>query len=103
MSKAIFDPFPKAQQDIVMAGGAELEAFGKAAAVVDDIKVADVYEKAGTKVYDLDLSTIRYSSRPSAAPPAPSTWRSARRGRRWSRGNRSASPAGARSSRSGRP
>ena len=39
----------------------------------------------------------------SAAPPAPSIWRSAPHGRHWSRGNRSASPAGARSSRSGRP
>src|SRR5580704_16205273 len=37
------------------------------------------------------------SCRISGAPPAPSTWRSAPRGRRWSPGNRSASPAGARS------
>jgi len=59
MSKAVFDQLPKAQQDIVMAVGAELEEFGKAAAVVDDIRVADVYEKAGAKVYDLDTSTIR--------------------------------------------
>jgi hypothetical protein len=42
-----------------MAVGAELEEFGKAAAVVDDIRVAEVYEKAGAKVYDLDSSIIR--------------------------------------------
>ncbi|MEH2536338.1 DHA1 family bicyclomycin/chloramphenicol resistance-like MFS transporter [Bradyrhizobium sp. AZCC 1577] len=40
---------------------------------------------------------------PNGGPPAPSTWHSAPHGRRWSRENRSASPAGARSSRSGRP
>jgi TRAP-type C4-dicarboxylate transport system substrate-binding protein len=59
MSKAVFDQLPKAQQDLVMAVGAELEEVGKAAAVVDDIRVAEVYEKAGSKVYDLDSSVIR--------------------------------------------
>ena len=39
----------------------------------------------------------------NAAPPAPSIWRSAPHGRRWSRENRFASPAGATSSRSDPP
>jgi TRAP-type C4-dicarboxylate transport system substrate-binding protein len=59
MSKAVFDRLPKEHQDFIMAVGAELEEFGKAAAVVDDIRVAEVYEKAGAKVYDLDSSIIR--------------------------------------------
>jgi TRAP-type C4-dicarboxylate transport system substrate-binding protein len=59
MSKAIFDKLPKQHQDIIMGVGAELEEFGKSAAVLDDIRVAAVYEKAGAKIYDLDTSIIR--------------------------------------------
>ena len=35
MSKSIFDALPKAQQDAIMALGAELEAFGTAEAIAD--------------------------------------------------------------------
>ena len=58
MSKEIFDKLPKAQQDIIMAVGAELEKFGTEAAKADDKMVADVYAKAGAKVFDLDEPTV---------------------------------------------
>ena len=50
MSKAIFDKLPKNQQDVLLAVGAELEAFGRKGAQDDDVEVAKVYEKAGAKV-----------------------------------------------------
>jgi TRAP-type C4-dicarboxylate transport system substrate-binding protein len=58
MSKAIFDKLPKNQQDILMAVGADMEAFGKKGAKADDEAVAQVYEKAGAKVADLDAATV---------------------------------------------
>ena len=58
MSKAIFDKLPKNQQDVLVAVGAEMEAFGKKGAQDDDIEVAKVYEKAGAKVSPLDQATV---------------------------------------------
>ncbi|MFT4116612.1 TRAP transporter substrate-binding protein DctP [Bradyrhizobium sp.] len=58
MSKAIFDKLPKNQQDILLAVGEELEAFGRKGAQDDDIEVAKVYEKAGAKVSALDAATV---------------------------------------------
>lgn len=58
MSKAIFDKLPKNQQDILLAVGADMEAFGKKGAKADDDAVAQVYEKAGAKVADLDAATV---------------------------------------------
>ena len=58
MSKAIFDKLPKNQQDIIVAVGSEMEAFGKKGAQDDDIEVARVYEKAGAKVSALDQATV---------------------------------------------
>ena len=58
MSKSIFDALPKNQQDIILAVGTELEAFGKKGAQDDDIEVAKVYEKAGAKVFPLDIPTV---------------------------------------------
>src|SRR5882762_1297188 len=58
MSKAIFDKMPKNQQDILVAVGAEMEAFGRKGAQDDDIEVAKVYEKAGAKVAALDVATV---------------------------------------------
>jgi TRAP-type C4-dicarboxylate transport system substrate-binding protein len=59
MSKAIFDKLPKAQQDVMMAVGADMEKFAVEGAKADDIAVANVYTKAGAKVYDLDLATVK--------------------------------------------
>jgi TRAP-type C4-dicarboxylate transport system substrate-binding protein len=58
MSKAIFDKLPKNHQDIILAVGTELEAFGMKGAQDDDIEVAKVYEKAGAKVSALDAATV---------------------------------------------
>jgi TRAP-type C4-dicarboxylate transport system substrate-binding protein len=58
MSKSIFDGLPKNQQDIILAVGTELEAFGRKGAQDDDVEVAKVYEKAGGKVSTLDLATV---------------------------------------------
>lgn len=58
MSKAIFDKLPKAQQDILVSVGADMEAFGRKGAQDDDVEVAKVYEKAGAKVSALDAATV---------------------------------------------
>jgi len=58
MSKSIFDGLPKAHQDIILAVGAELEAFGLKGAQDDDLEVAKVYEKAGAKVSALDIAAV---------------------------------------------
>jgi TRAP-type C4-dicarboxylate transport system substrate-binding protein len=58
MSKSVFDALPKNHQDIILAVGSELEAFGKKGAQDDDIEVAKVYEKAGAKVAPLDVATV---------------------------------------------
>jgi TRAP-type C4-dicarboxylate transport system substrate-binding protein len=58
MSKSIFDGLPKKHQDIILAVGSELEAFGKKGAQEDDIEVAKVYEKAGAKVSPLDVAIV---------------------------------------------
>ena len=58
MSKSIFDALPKNHQDIIMAVGGEMEAFGRKGAQDDDIEVTKVYEKAGAKVSALDAATV---------------------------------------------
>ncbi len=58
MSKQIFDKLPKAQQDAIMAVGADLEKFAVDSAKADDEAVAAVYAKAGAKVADLDDATL---------------------------------------------
>jgi len=58
MSKAIFDKLPKAQQDILLNVGSEMEAFGKKGAQEDDVEVTKVYEKAGAKISVLDGATV---------------------------------------------
>lgn len=58
MSKSVFDGLPKAQQDLILTVGAEMEAFGRVGAEDDDNLVAQVYEKAGAKVYDLDAAIV---------------------------------------------
>ena len=58
MSTAIFDKLPKAQQDVVMGLGAELEKFGIDESIADDRKVAEVYTKKGAKVADMDDTIV---------------------------------------------
>ena len=59
MSKQIFDALPKDQQAAIMAAGAEQEKFALESAKADDRAVADVYAKAGAKVFDLDDATVK--------------------------------------------
>jgi TRAP-type C4-dicarboxylate transport system substrate-binding protein len=58
MSRQIFDAMPKAQRDIIMALGEELEQFGTREAMADDRLVAEVYAKKGAKVADLDDAIV---------------------------------------------
>jgi len=59
MSKEIFAKLPKAQQDAVMGIGGQLEKFAMDSAKADDRAAADVYAKAGAKVYDMDEPTLK--------------------------------------------
>jgi TRAP-type C4-dicarboxylate transport system substrate-binding protein len=59
MSKAIFDALPQDQRNAIMAVGAEMEKFALEAAKKDDIEVANVYQKAGAKVVDLNAASIK--------------------------------------------
>jgi len=59
MSKAVFDKLPKEYQDVILAVGAELEAFGTEGARADDAAVASVYAKAGKKTFDLSEATVK--------------------------------------------
>jgi TRAP-type C4-dicarboxylate transport system substrate-binding protein len=59
MSKEVFSKLPKVQQDVVMAVGADLETFARDAAKADDKAAADIYAKAGAKVYDMDEATLK--------------------------------------------
>src|SRR5207249_4660469 len=58
MSKQVFDKLSKAQQDAIMAVGADLERFAIESAKADDVAVAGVYAKKGAKVSDLDDATL---------------------------------------------
>ncbi|WFU26968.1 TRAP transporter substrate-binding protein DctP [Bradyrhizobium sp. CB1717] len=59
MSKAVFDRLSSEERDIIVSVGAELEAFGRAAAVEDDVRVTKVYQAAGATVHDLDDKTVQ--------------------------------------------
>jgi TRAP-type transport system periplasmic protein len=58
MSKTVFDTLPKAHQDAIISVGLEMEKFGLEGAKADDITVAQVYQKAGAKVHDLDNGMV---------------------------------------------
>jgi len=81
MSKLIFDKLSKKQQDVIMALGAELEAYGTKEAMADDEKVAEVYAKKGAKVADLDEATVE-KWRAIARRPRGRTMQARRRSRR---------------------
>ena len=59
MAKSVFDKLPKDQQQAIMQAGVEMEKFGTEQARIDDKQVADIYAKAGAKVYDLDDKAIK--------------------------------------------
>jgi len=59
ISRTVFEKLPKAQQDVIMAVGAEMEAFALEGAKADDQAVAAVYQKAGGKAYDMSDATVK--------------------------------------------
>lgn len=59
ISRIVFEKLPKAQQDVIMAVGAEMEAFALEGAKADDQAVATVYQKAGAKAYDLNDAAVK--------------------------------------------
>ncbi len=59
MSKAAFDRLTKEQQATIMAVGAELETFARKSAEADDTIVANVYQKAGAKVADMNDGALK--------------------------------------------
>src|SRR5262249_7500833 len=59
MSKAVFDRLSYEERDVIVSVGAELEEFGRAAAVEDDVRVAKVYGAAGATVHDLDAKAVQ--------------------------------------------
>jgi TRAP-type C4-dicarboxylate transport system substrate-binding protein len=59
MSRAIFDKLPKDQQQLILAVGAELEAFALKSSKEDDQQVAVVYQKAGSKVVDMNPAALQ--------------------------------------------
>ena len=59
MARSVFDKLPKDQQQAIMQVGVEMEKFGTEQAKVDDRQVAEIYAKAGAKVYDLDDKAIK--------------------------------------------
>lgn len=59
ISKEVFGKLPKAQQDAILEVGAAMEKFGMESAKADDKACADVYAKAGAKVYDMDDAIVK--------------------------------------------
>jgi TRAP-type C4-dicarboxylate transport system substrate-binding protein len=59
ISKQVFDSLTKAERDVIMEVGAEMEKFGTEAAKEDDKRVAEVYAKAGAKVYDINTDVLK--------------------------------------------
>jgi TRAP-type C4-dicarboxylate transport system substrate-binding protein len=59
MSKAVFDKLTKEQQALIMTVGAEMEAFARKSAQLDDSMVAAVYQKVGAKVVDMTPATVK--------------------------------------------
>ena len=59
ISKMVFEKLSKDQQATIMAVGAEMEAFARKSAQLDDSLVAAVYQRAGAKVVDLNAATVK--------------------------------------------
>jgi TRAP-type C4-dicarboxylate transport system substrate-binding protein len=59
ISKAAFDRLPKDQQAILMSVGAELEAFARKSAQMDDSAVAALFQGKGGHTVDLTQDSLR--------------------------------------------
>lgn len=58
VSRSVFESLPKAQQDLLVSVGSDMERFAVEGAKADDAKVASIYEKAGGKASDLSAATV---------------------------------------------
>jgi TRAP-type C4-dicarboxylate transport system substrate-binding protein len=58
MSKAAFDRLPKDQQAVLMSVGAELEAFARKSAEMDDAAVAALFQGKGGRTVDLTGASL---------------------------------------------
>ena len=58
ISKSLYDSLTPEQQKIVSEVGASLEQFGVDESKKDDLRMAEVYAKAGAKVSDMDEKTF---------------------------------------------
>jgi TRAP-type C4-dicarboxylate transport system substrate-binding protein len=58
MSKAIFDALPADQQKAITEVGASLEPFALDQAKADDLRLADIYGKAGVAVHKFDAAAL---------------------------------------------
>jgi TRAP-type C4-dicarboxylate transport system substrate-binding protein len=59
MSKAAFDKLPRDQQATLMAVGADLEAFARRSAQMDDAAVAALFQGAGGRTVDLTSDSLK--------------------------------------------
>lgn len=59
ISKAAFDRLPKDQQAVLMSVGAELEAFARKSAQMDDAAVAALFQGKGGRTVDLTGDSLR--------------------------------------------
>jgi TRAP-type C4-dicarboxylate transport system substrate-binding protein len=59
ISKAAFDRLPRDQQAVLLSVGADLEAFARKAAQMDDAAVEALYQGAGNRVVDLNAASLR--------------------------------------------
>jgi TRAP-type C4-dicarboxylate transport system substrate-binding protein len=59
MAKSVYDKLTREQQAAVMAAGAGVEAFARAAAQEDDAAVAAVYQRANARIVDLNPATLK--------------------------------------------
>jgi len=59
ISREVYGRLPRAHQEAVMAVGEQLEGYARDSARADDRTAAEVYARAGAKVYDLDEAAVR--------------------------------------------
>lgn len=59
MSRAAFDRLPRDQQAVLLAVGADLEAFARKSAQMDDAAVAALFQGAGGRTVDLNADSLR--------------------------------------------
>ena len=59
MSRAAFERLPKDQEAVLLSVGADLEAFARKSAQMDDAAVAALFQGAGGRTVDLNADSLR--------------------------------------------